>query len=116
MLRCMSLLAHIHRSSRCSDLVTVNCKVHGRSAQIKFQSLSGDWFAASLSDDGRHLVLAEPYDIALYALDECPLLAPRRRSLRRCNAILTLSPCAHSVALRTLDLDGSPRLFEGSLD
>ena len=52
-----------------SDFVTVNCKVHGRSAEIKFRTLSGDWFAASLSDDGRHLVLAEPYDIALYALD-----------------------------------------------
>jgi hypothetical protein len=52
-----------------SDFVTVNCKVHGRSAQIKFRTLSGDWFAASLSDDGRHLVLAEPYDFALYALD-----------------------------------------------
>ena len=51
-----------------SDFATVNCKVHGRSAQIKFRTLSGDWFAASLSDDGRHLVLAEPYDIALYEL------------------------------------------------
>ena len=52
-----------------SDFVTVNCKVHGRSAEIKFRTLSGDWFAASLSDDGRHMVLAEPYDIALYALE-----------------------------------------------
>ena len=52
-----------------SDFVTINYKVNGRRGQIKFRTLSGDWFAASLSDDGRHLVLAEPYDIALYALD-----------------------------------------------
>jgi hypothetical protein len=26
-----------------SDFVTVNCKVHGRSAEIKFRTLSGDW-------------------------------------------------------------------------
>jgi len=51
-----------------SDFVTVNCKFDGRSAQIEFRTLSGDWFAASLSDDGSHLVLAEPYDIALYEL------------------------------------------------
>jgi hypothetical protein len=51
-----------------SDFATVNYKVNGRSAQIEFQTLSGDWFAASLSDDGSHLVLAEPYDIALYEL------------------------------------------------
>ena len=51
-----------------SDFVTINYKVNGRRGQIKFRTLSGDWFAASLSDDGRHLVLAEPYDIALYEL------------------------------------------------
>ena len=51
------------------DLVAVNYNVGGRRGQIEFPILSGDWFAASLSDDGRHLVLAEPYDIALYALD-----------------------------------------------
>jgi hypothetical protein len=50
------------------NFVTVNYKVDGRSGEVEFRTLSGDWFAASLSDDGRHLVLAEPYDIALYAL------------------------------------------------
>ena len=33
---------------------------------VEFPTFSGDWFAASLSDDGKHLVLAEPYSIALY--------------------------------------------------
>ena len=51
-----------------SNFVTVNYKVGGRSGEVEFRTLSGDWFAASLSDDGRYLVLAEPYDIALYEL------------------------------------------------
>jgi hypothetical protein len=51
-----------------SDFVTVDCNVDGRSEQIEFRIQSGEWFAASLSDDGRHLVLAEPYDIAVYEL------------------------------------------------
>jgi len=51
------------------DFVAVNYKVAGRSGRIEFPTLSGDWFAASFSDDGRYLVLAEPYDVALYALD-----------------------------------------------
>lgn len=51
-----------------SDFVTVHYRAAGRSGQIEFRTLSGDWFAASLSDDGRHLVLAEPYDLAVYEL------------------------------------------------
>lgn len=34
--------------------------------RIDFQIYSGDWFSASLSRDGRLLVLAEPYRISLY--------------------------------------------------
>jgi hypothetical protein len=48
------------------DFVAVRYTVAGQSGKIEFRTLSGDWFAASLSDDGRHLVLAEPYGIALY--------------------------------------------------
>jgi hypothetical protein len=51
-----------------SNFVTINYKVGGQSGEVEFRTFSGDWFAASLSDDGRYLVLAEPYDIALYAL------------------------------------------------
>jgi hypothetical protein len=50
------------------DFATVNYSVAGRSGQIEFRTLSGDWFAASFSDDGRHLILADPYDLALYAV------------------------------------------------
>lgn len=50
------------------DFVTVNYTVAGQNGQIEFRTLSGDWFAASLSDDGRYLVLAEPYDLGVYAL------------------------------------------------
>ena len=54
------------------DFVAVNYKITGRSGRIDFRILSGDWFAASFSDDGRYLVIAEPYGIELYALDEHP--------------------------------------------
>jgi hypothetical protein len=50
------------------NFVTISYKVGGESGEFEFRTLSGDWFAASLSDDGRYLVLAEPHDIALYAL------------------------------------------------
>jgi hypothetical protein len=48
------------------NFVVVGYTVAGQSGKIEFPILSGDWFAASFSDDGRHLILAEPYDIALY--------------------------------------------------
>lgn len=35
---------------------------------IEFPTFSGDWFAASFSVDGRYLILAEPYEISLYAI------------------------------------------------
>jgi hypothetical protein len=50
------------------NFVTVRCNVPGGTSEIKFRTLSGDWFCASLSDDGAHLVMAEPYDLALYDL------------------------------------------------
>jgi hypothetical protein len=51
------------------DFVTVSYKSAGRSGQIEVRTFSGDWFVASLSDDGRYLVLAEPYDLAVYELE-----------------------------------------------
>ena len=48
------------------DFVAVRYVVAGQSGEIEFPIFSGDWFAASFSDDGCHLLLAEPYDIALY--------------------------------------------------
>ena len=49
-----------------SDFVTVHIRVGLETRKVEFRTFSGDWFAASLSDDGRHFVLAEPYDIAVY--------------------------------------------------
>jgi hypothetical protein len=49
-----------------NDFVTVEYKAAGRSGEIAFRTFSGDWFAASFSDEGKHLVLAEPYALALY--------------------------------------------------
>jgi hypothetical protein len=48
------------------DSVAVRYVVAGQSGKIEFPIFSGAWFAASFSDDGCHLLLAEPYDIALY--------------------------------------------------
>lgn len=50
------------------EAATVRYSVAGREGQIAFPTLSGDWFAASLSDDGQYLVLADPYDLAIYAV------------------------------------------------
>lgn len=50
------------------DFQTVECKIAGRVERRKFRTFSGDWFSASLSTDGRFLVLAEPYRIELYDL------------------------------------------------
>ena len=51
------------------DFATVNYSAAGRTGQIEFRALSGDWFAASFSDDGQYLVLADPYDLAVYAVN-----------------------------------------------
>jgi hypothetical protein len=50
------------------DYVTVRYTACGHSGEIRFRTFSGDWFCASLSDDGDHHVLAEPYGLALYDL------------------------------------------------
>lgn len=50
-----------------SDFVVVRYKAGAATGEIKFPTFSGDWFAASLSEDGKHLVLAEPYDAAVFA-------------------------------------------------
>jgi len=49
-----------------NDFVTVHCRTSGGASEVQFRTMSGDWFAASLSEDGRYLVLAEPYDLAVY--------------------------------------------------
>ncbi len=36
---------------------------------VPFDTFSGDWFAATLSTCGRYLVLAEPYEIEIYAIE-----------------------------------------------
>lgn len=35
---------------------------------LSFRTFSGDWFVATLSRDGRFLIIAEPYLIEVYAL------------------------------------------------
>lgn len=52
------------------DFVEVTYEVAGRSGTIEFETASGDWFATSLSDNGRFLILAEPYGLAAYDLAE----------------------------------------------
>lgn len=51
------------------DFVHVEYAVAGKRGALEFRAFSGDWFAASLSDDGKYLVLAEPYEVALYAVE-----------------------------------------------
>jgi hypothetical protein len=48
------------------NFVAVRYVVAGQSGEIQFPIFSGAWFAASFSDDGCYLVLAEPGEIALY--------------------------------------------------
>ncbi|WP_028349997.1 hypothetical protein [Bradyrhizobium murdochi] len=48
------------------NFVAVKYVTTGQSGEIQFPIFSGAWFAASLSDDGCYLVLAEPDEIALY--------------------------------------------------
>jgi hypothetical protein len=50
------------------DFVSVKYEVAGLRGVLEFRTFSGDWFVASLSEDGRYLVLAEPYEVALYRL------------------------------------------------
>jgi len=50
------------------DFVVVHYWIGAKSGEINFRISSGDWFAASLSDDGKFLVLAEPYALAIFAM------------------------------------------------
>ncbi len=50
------------------DFATVKYSVGRQTGQIEFRTMSGDWFAASLSDDGYYLVLADPYELAVYSV------------------------------------------------
>lgn len=50
--------------------VKVKYDCSGRRGLIEFRTLSGDWFYASFSEDGRYLILAEPYAVELYAVLE----------------------------------------------
>lgn len=50
------------------NFVSVECVVAGTQGVLEFHTFSGDWFVASLSEDGKYLVLAEPYEVALYRL------------------------------------------------
>ena len=49
-----------------ADKVIINYVVAGRTGEIEFPIFSQYWFSASFSDDGRHLILAEPDSIAIY--------------------------------------------------
>jgi len=53
-----------------AEFVVVTYVVGSQTGSIRFPLWSGAWFAASLSDDGAYLVLAEPSDISLYRLAE----------------------------------------------
>ncbi len=48
------------------DTVTVSTNINGVSKDIEFTTFSGDWFAASFSQCGKYLVLAEPYLFEVY--------------------------------------------------
>jgi hypothetical protein len=51
-----------------ADFVVVRYRTGDESGEIEFRTFSGDWFAASLSDDGKLLVLAEPYELAIFTV------------------------------------------------
>lgn len=46
----------------------VRLEIDGQVREITFRTLSGDWFIASLSPDGSHLIIAEPYLLEVYSL------------------------------------------------
>lgn len=48
--------------------VSVVVEMAQRTQHINFQTLSGDWFVATLTPCGDFLVLAEPYLLEIYAL------------------------------------------------
>lgn len=50
-----------------SQTVTITGK--NEAHELSFPTLSGDWFIATLTADERYLLMAEPYLLAIYALD-----------------------------------------------
>ncbi len=51
------------------DYVDVLIRRGREEARLRFRTMSGDWFVATLSKCGRHLVLAEPYLLEVYAFE-----------------------------------------------
>ena len=51
------------------DYVEVFVRRGREEAKLRFRTLSGDWFVATLSTCGTHLVLAEPYLLEVYAFE-----------------------------------------------
>lgn len=53
-----------------SDFIAVSYEILGVKGELEFRTFSGDWFAASFSECGKYLMLAEPYGFELYVIDE----------------------------------------------
>lgn len=51
-----------------ADTQVVRVTVGNVQEIIRFATLSGDWFVATLTSDASHLVIAEPYLLELYDL------------------------------------------------
>jgi hypothetical protein len=49
------------------DFVEVHVRRGREESTLRFRTMSGDWFFATLSTCGAHLVLAEPYLLEVYA-------------------------------------------------
>lgn len=53
-----------------ADLVVVSYEILGAKGELEFRTFSGDWFAASFSECGKFLMLAESYGFELYVIDK----------------------------------------------
>jgi len=53
-----------------ADAQSVSVLMAGLRQEITFRTFSGDWFVATLSADGSHLIIAEPYLLEVYSLDD----------------------------------------------
>jgi hypothetical protein len=51
-----------------ADTQAVKLVSHGRTHEVRFRTLSGDWFVATLTADDRYLIIAEPYLLEVYKL------------------------------------------------
>jgi len=59
-----------YKFDSCADFVKVEYSIFGSKGELEFRIFSGDWFAASFSECGKYLILAEPYGIDLYELSQ----------------------------------------------